>query len=69
MPFHCLICDKPIVGHFGFKSICIGCKKKESAKERKTGKYYKLYNIYNIYIYNIKYIINKLMSRLLWQDH
>jgi len=50
MPFHCLICDKPIVGHFGFKSICIGCKKKESAKERKTGKYYKLYNIYNIYI-------------------
>jgi hypothetical protein len=69
MPFHCLICDKPIVGHFGFKSICIGCKKKESAKERKTGKYYKLYNIYNIYIYNIKYSINKLMSRLLWQNH
>jgi len=66
MPFHCLICDKPIVGHFGFKSICVGCKKKESAKERKTGKYYKLYNIY---IYNIKYSINRLMSRLLWQDH
>ena len=69
MPFHCLICDKPIVGHFGFKSICMGCKKKERTKERKTGKYYKLYNIYNIYIYNIKYTINKLMSRLLWQDH
>ena len=66
MPFHCTDCDKPITSEFGFKAVCANCKKKERTKERKMNIYN---NIYNIYIYNIKYSISKLVSRLLWQNH
>lgn len=65
MPFHCTDCDKPITSEFGFKTVCANCKKKERTKERKMD----IYSIYNIYIYNIKYMLKKVMSRILWQGH
>ena len=71
MPFHCTDCDKPITSEFGFKAVCANCKKKERTKERKMDIYsiYSIYSIYNIYIYNIKYMLKKVMSRILWQGH
>ena len=65
MPSHCIDCDKPIAGKNGLSSICTDCKKKERTKERKMD----IYSIYNIYIYNIKYMLKKVMSRILWQGH
>ena len=67
MPIHCVDCDKPIAGESGFKTLCSDCKKKESTKERKMD-IHSIYNIY-IYIYNIKYMLNNTMSRIIWHNH